>query len=133
MKAEHAIGIDFVDCGGGLSVYGPTINIVRDPRWGRNQETVSEDPWFSGRYADAFIRGVQGPQTASKYLAVAATCKHLAAYGVETDRHDFDAVVSAADMQDSYKPPFEACVREGGASCVMCRCSSRYSRDIAEI
>ena len=73
--------------GGGLSVYGPTINIVRDARWGRNQETVSEDPWLSGTYAAAFMRGVQGVNEASKddaYLAVAATCKHLDAYSLES-------------------------------------------------
>lgn len=105
--------------GGGLSVYGPTINIIRDARWGRNQESVSEDPWLAGAYADAFMRGVQGADPTSSYLAVAATCKHLAAYSIETERHDSNAEVSALDLQETYLPAFQACVAAGSAQ-IMC-------------
>jgi beta-glucosidase-like glycosyl hydrolase len=109
--------------GGGLSLYGPTINIIRDGRWGRNEETVSEDPWLAGQYADAFVRGVQGEQLSSgtplKYLAAAATCKHLAAYSVETDRHDMNVNVSELDLHETYLPAFQACVAAGAAQ-IMC-------------
>jgi beta-glucosidase-like glycosyl hydrolase len=113
--------------GGGLSLYGPTINIIRDGRWGRNQESVSEDPWLAGQYADRFIRGVQyGDEAESdhayskhKYLATAATCKHLAAYSQETNRHDSNANVSRLDMMETYLPQFEACIGAAPAQ-IMC-------------
>ena len=113
--------------GGGLALYGPTINIIRDGRWGRNQESVSEDPWLSGQYAANFIRGVQGEgededdnyNNNNKFLAVAATCKHLDAYSQETHRHDSNAQVSQLDLMETYLPQFEACVA-AGAQQVMC-------------
>eukprot|EP00462_Mataza_sp_D1_P007882 CAMPEP_0175124486 /NCGR_PEP_ID=MMETSP0087-20121206/2805_1 /TAXON_ID=136419 /ORGANISM="Unknown Unknown, Strain D1" /LENGTH=761 /DNA_ID=CAMNT_0016406253 /DNA_START=74 /DNA_END=2360 /DNA_ORIENTATION=- len=105
--------------GGGLSVYGPTINLIRDPRWGRNQESVSEDPWLAGHYGAAFINGVQGQNSVTKYLATAATCKHLAAYSMETNRHDSNAEVSALDLAESYLPAFQTCIQAGSAQ-VMC-------------
>ncbi len=111
--------------GGGLSYYGPTINIIRDPRWGRNQETVSEDPWLTGQYAAAMIRGVQNPDAdgdsdaSNKYLAVGATCKHLAAYGIEADRFNSNANVTMLDLAETYLPAFEACVAADPAQ-IMC-------------
>ena len=113
-----------VNKGGGLSVYGPTINIVRDARWGRNQETVSEDPWLSGVYAQAFMRGVQSGGAGQRndtrqFLTVAATCKHLAAYSVETNRHNSNAVVSSLDLAETYLPAFHACIAAEPAQ-VMC-------------
>ena len=105
--------------GGGLALYGPTINIIRDGRWGRNQESVSEDPWLSGRYSYHFIQGVQGHSQPSQYLATAATCKHLDAYSQETNRHDSNAQVSVLDMMETYLPQFEACV-DSGAAQIMC-------------
>ena len=108
--------------GGGLSLYGPTINIIRDGRWGRNQESVSEDPWLTGKYAESFVKGVQygdGDASTMEYLATAATCKHLAAYSQETNRHDSNARVSTLDMMETYLPQFEACVSAGAAQ-VMC-------------
>ena len=111
--------------GGGLSYYGPTINIIRDPRWGRNQETVSEDPWLTGQYAAAIVRGMQDPDAegdgdaSNKYLAVGATCKHLAAYGIEQDRLDSNANVTMLDLAETYLPAFEACVAADPAQ-IMC-------------
>ena len=106
------------DKGCGLSVYGPTMNINRDPRWGRNQETVSEDPFLNGAYAAALVRGVQGDDP--RYLQVAFTCKHFTAYSVETDRmHGSDAVVSDRDLSETFLPAFKACVIAGSAQ-LMC-------------
>ena len=106
------------DKGCGLSVYGPTMNINRDPRWGRNQETVSEDPYLNGAYAAALVRGVQGDDP--RYLQVAFTCKHFTAYSVETDRmHGSDAVVCDRDMSETFLPALKACVIAGSAQ-LMC-------------
>ena len=104
--------------GCGLSVYGPTMNIIRDPRWGRNQETVSEDPFLNGAYAAAIVHGVQGDDPT--YLQVAFTCKHFTAYSVETDRmKGSNAVVSDRDLAETFLPAFKACVRAGSAQ-LMC-------------
>jgi beta-D-xylosidase 4 len=109
--------------GGGLGLYGPTINIIRDGRWGRNQESVSEDPWLSGQYSANFIEGVQGNDGGvlknNEYIATAATCKHLDAYSQETNRHDSNAKVSMLDLMETYLPQFEACVASGAAQ-IMC-------------
>ena len=109
----------------GLTFWAPNINVFRDPRWGRGQETAGEDPGVNGRYAAAFVRGMQEGNDTST-LKVSACCKHFEAYSLEDSdgyvRTSFDARVSAADVRDSYEPPFRACV-EGGASCVMCSCA----------
>lgn len=110
-----------------LSVYGPTMNIVRDPRWGRNQETVSEDPFLNGAYAAALVRGAQGDDP--RFLQIAYTCKHLAAYSVEADRmHGSDAVVSERDLQETYLPAFKSCVLAGSQQ-LMCRYASATTSD----
>ena len=102
----------------GLTVWSPNINIFRDPRWGRGQETYGEDPFLTSRFAVAFVRGMQGDDP--RYLKVVATLKHYAVHsGPEELRHRFDAVVSERDLHETYLPAFEAGVREGGARSLM--------------
>ena len=103
----------------GLTFWSPNINLFRDPRWGRGQETYGEDPFLTGRLGVQFIRGLQGDDP--KYLKTVATVKHFAVHsGPEPDRHTFDAVVSERDLRESYLPHFEAGIREGGAYSLMC-------------
>jgi beta-glucosidase len=102
----------------GLTFWSPNINIFRDPRWGRGQETYGEDPFLTSRIGVSFIRGLQGDNP--KYYKVLACAKHFAVHsGPESERHRFDAVVSAADLWDTYLPQFEAAVRVAGVGCVM--------------
>jgi beta-glucosidase len=102
----------------GLTFWSPNINIFRDPRWGRGQETYGEDPYLTGRMGVAFIRGLQGED--ERYLKVIATPKHFAVHsGPEAERHRFNAEVSPQDLWSTYLPAFEACVREGGAASIM--------------
>jgi beta-glucosidase len=103
----------------GLTFWSPNINLFRDPRWGRGQETYGEDPYLTGRLAVPFIRGLQGDDP--RYLKTIATVKHYAVHsGPEPERHRFDAFVSERDLRESYLPHFETGVREGGARSVMC-------------
>jgi beta-glucosidase len=103
----------------GLTFWSPNINLFRDPRWGRGQETYGEDPFLTGRLAVQFIRGMQGDDP--KYLKTVATVKHFAVHsGPEPERHTFDAVVSERDLRESYLPHFEAGIRQGGAYSLMC-------------
>jgi len=102
----------------GLTIWSPNINIFRDPRWGRGQETYGEDPFLTGTLAVAFVRGLQGND--SRYLKTVATLKHFAVHsGPEELRHRFDAQVSEKDLRDTYLPAFEEGVRVGGAKSVM--------------
>ena len=102
----------------GLAVWSPNINIFRDPRWGRGQETYGEDPYLTARLGVAFVQGLQGDHPT--YLKTIATPKHFAAYsGPEPLRHGFDALVSAKDLRETYLPAFHAAVTEGGARSVM--------------
>ncbi len=102
----------------GLTFWSPNINIFRDPRWGRGQETYGEDPYLTSRIGVAFVEGLQGSNP--KYFKVIATPKHFAAYsGPELERHKFNAVPDRRDLFETYLPAFEACVREGGAYSVM--------------
>lgn len=104
---------------GGLTIWSPNINIYRDPRWGRGQETYGEDPYLAGRLAVAFVQGLQGPDPA--HPKVVATPKHLAAHsGPEAGRDGFDVDVSPHDLEATYTPAFRAAVVEGGARSVMC-------------
>ena len=90
----------------GLTFWTPNVNIVRDPRWGRGQETYGEDPFLTGRLAVAFIQGLQGDDP--HYLKVSACAKHFDAYsGPEPLRHSFNAVVSQRDLHETYFPQFE--------------------------
>ena len=102
----------------GLTFWTPNINIFRDPRWGRGQETYGEDPYLTARMGVEFVKGLQGSDP--KYLKVVATPKHYAVHsGPEHERHHFDARATARDLRDTYLPAFEACVREAGAVSIM--------------
>jgi beta-glucosidase len=103
----------------GLTLWSPNINIFRDPRWGRGQETYGEDPFLTGRLGVQFIKGLQGDD--STYLKTIATVKHLAVHsGPEPERHVFDAQSNDRDLQETYLPQFEMGIKEGGAYSVMC-------------
>jgi beta-glucosidase len=103
----------------GLDFWAPNINIARDPRWGRGQETYGEDPFLTARMAVAFVQGMQGDDP--KYLQVIATPKHFAVHsGPEPSRHVRNVDVSKHDMQDTYLPAFRAAITEGKAGSVMC-------------
>ncbi len=102
----------------GLTFWSPNINIFRDPRWGRGQETYGEDPFLTSRIGVAFVKGLQG--TDSTYLKVVATPKHYAVHsGPESSRHTFDARISLTDLYETYLPAFEACITEGKAYSIM--------------
>ncbi|HTV25940.1 MAG TPA: glycoside hydrolase family 3 C-terminal domain-containing protein [Polyangiaceae bacterium] len=103
----------------GLTYWSPNINIFRDPRWGRGQETYGEDPYLTARLGVAFVTGMQGKDP--RYLKTVATPKHYAVHsGPEPERHSFDAKVSERDLLDTYLPAFRATVVEGKAESVMC-------------
>jgi beta-glucosidase len=103
----------------GLTFWAPNINIFRDPRWGRGQETYGEDPYLTSRLGVAFVEGMQGDDP--QYLKVVATPKHFAVHsGPESSRHTFDARISPHDLEDTYLPAFRATVTEGHAASVMC-------------
>ena len=103
----------------GLTFWTPNINIFRDPRWGRGQETYGEDPYLTARMGVAFVKGLQG--TDPKYFKVVATPKHYAVHsGPEPSRHTFDAITDQRDLYTTYLPAFKACIEEGNAYSVMC-------------
>jgi beta-glucosidase len=103
----------------GLDFWSPNINIFRDPRWGRGQETYGEDPFLTGKMGVAFVTGLQGDDP--KYFRVISTPKHFAVHsGPEPSRHNIDVQVSKHDMEDTYLPAFRATVTEGKAESVMC-------------
>jgi beta-glucosidase len=107
----------------GLTFWSPNINIFRDPRWGRGQETYGEDPFLTGRLGVAFVTGLQG--SGAHYLKTIATPKHYAVHsGPETLRHRFDVPVSLHDFYDTYTPAFRATVVEGHADSIMCAYNS---------
>lgn len=107
----------------GLTYWSPNVNIFRDPRWGRGQETPGEDPTLAAKYAASYVRGLQGNYNKNK-LKVAACCKHFTAYDLDNwngiDRYHFNARVSKQDLEDTYNVPFKACVTEGKVASVMC-------------
>jgi beta-glucosidase len=103
----------------GLDFWAPNVNIFRDPRWGRGQETYGEDPYLSARMAVAFVTGMQGDDP--NYYRVISTPKHFAVHsGPEPTRHFADVDVSKHDEEDTYLPAFRAAVVEGHAGSVMC-------------
>lgn len=121
----------------GLTYWSPTINLERDPRWGRNQEAPGEDPHHTGRYAVAFLSGLQGDDP--NHVQVAGVCKHFIANSLErtamapppyardalfTTRRNFDAKVSVPELVDYYVPAFRACVQGGRPAGVMCSCAT---------
>ena len=102
----------------GLTFWSPNINIFRDPRWGRGQETYGEDPYLTARMGVAFVKGLQGDDP--RYLKLVATPKHYAVHsGPEPDRHHFDARADERDLRETYLPAFKACVKEAKAVSVM--------------
>jgi beta-glucosidase len=103
----------------GLTFWSPNINIFRDPRWGRGQETFGEDPYLTARMGVEFTRGLQGDDP--KYFLLDATPKHFAVHsGPEQDRHHFNARISDHDLEDTYLPAFRASIVEGHAASIMC-------------
>ncbi len=103
----------------GLTFWAPNINIFRDPRWGRGQETYGEDPYLTSRIGVAFVKGIQGNNP--KYLKAAACAKHFVVHsGPEALRHEFNAVPSKKDFVETYTPAFEALVKEAKVEGVMC-------------
>lgn len=108
---------------GGLTFWTPNINIFRDPRWGRGQETYGEDPYLTARLGVSFVRGLQGDNP--NYLKVGACAKHFAVHsGPERLRHEFNALASPKDMRETYLPAFKALVTEAGVESVMCAYNS---------
>ncbi len=101
----------------GLTFWSPNVNIFRDPRWGRGQETYGEDPYLTSQLGIAFVRGLQGN---GEYMKTAACAKHFAVHsGPEDLRHSFNAIVSKKDMADTYFPAFRALVEDAGVEAVM--------------
>lgn len=102
----------------GLTFWTPNVNIFRDPRWGRGQETYGEDPYLTSRIGVSFVKGLQGDHP--KYLQAAGMAKHYAVHnGPERLRHEFDAVTSMKDLWETYLPAFEALVTEAHVEGVM--------------
>ena len=111
----------FTDWYHGLTVWSPNINIFRDPRWGRGQETYGEDPFLTAQMGTAYVTGLQGD---GKYMKALSTPKHFAVHsGPESTRHSVDVVVSNHDLEDTYLPAFRATVSAGAGS-VMCAYNS---------
>jgi len=107
----------------GLTFWSPNINIFRDPRWGRGQETYGEDPFLTSRLGVAFVTGVQGGDL--DHLRAVATSKHFAVHsGPETLRHGFNVDPSPRDLEETYLPAFRATVTEGHVQSVMCAYNS---------
>ncbi len=118
-KHNQAVRAGRRDIMEGLDFWSPNINIFRDPRWGRGQETYGEDPFLTGRMGVAFVTGMQGDDP--NYYRVISTPKHFAVHsGPEPTRHSIDVQVSKHDMEDTYLPAFRAAVTEGKAESVMC-------------
>ncbi|MED6223401.1 Endo-1,4-beta-xylanase 2 [Stylosanthes scabra] len=117
-RAMHNVGL------AGLTYWSPNINIFRDPRWGRGQETPGEDPLLTSKYAAGYVRGLQQADGGGDNLKVAACCKHYTAYDVDNwkgiQRYTFNAIVSQQDLDDTYNPPFKSCVIDGNVASVMC-------------
>jgi len=112
----------------GLTYWSPNVNIFRDPRWGRGQETWGEDPFFTGEMASMFVKGLQGDDP--KYLKAAACAKHYAVHsGPEKDRHTFNAIVTKRELYDTYLPAFKKLVTEAKVESVM----GAYNRTLDEV
>lgn len=111
----------------GLTFWSPNVNIFRDPRWGRGQETWGEDPYLTGEMGSAFVRGLQGDH--HRYLKAAACAKHFAVHsGPEKDRHIFNAIPSLQDLFATYLPAFQKLVTEAKVEAIM----GAYNRTLNE-
>jgi len=118
-KYNHALAEDNHERYFGLTIWSPNINIFRDPRWGRGQETYGEDPYLTGRLGVAFVEGLQGSDP--NYFKTIATPKHFAVHsGPESERHKFDVTPSPHDLEDTYLPAFRATITEAHADSLMC-------------
>lgn len=118
-KHHHFINNDVHTIYGGLTFWSPNINIFRDPRWGRGQETYGEDPYLTGRMAVNFVRGLQGDD--EHYLKTVATIKHYAVHsGPEKTRHSDDYHPTRKDLYETYLPAFRTAIKEASAESVMC-------------
>ncbi|XP_009762535.1 beta-xylosidase/alpha-L-arabinofuranosidase 2-like [Nicotiana sylvestris] len=109
----------------GLTYWSPNVNIYRDPRWGRGQETPGEDPTLASKYGVAYVKGLQQRDDGKKdMLKVASCCKHYTAYDVDDwkgiQRYNFNAKVTQQDLDDTFNPPFKSCVVDGNVASVMC-------------
>ncbi|KAL4580839.1 hypothetical protein LXL04_017044 [Taraxacum kok-saghyz] len=109
----------------GLTFWSPNVNIFRDPRWGRGQETPGEDPLLASRYGATYVRGLQEREDGDKErLKVGACCKHFTAYDLDNwtsvDRFHFDAIVTKQDLEDTYNAPFKSCIFDGNVASIMC-------------
>ena len=106
----------------GLSYFTPNINIFRDPRWGRGQETPGEDPFLASQYVYALVNGLQRGED-ERYLKIAANCKHFDAYDLEgwhgIDRFHFNALVTDQDLVETFLPSFESCIRDARGASIM--------------
>jgi len=103
----------------GLTFWSPNINIFRDPRWGRGQETYGEDPYLTARVGVEFVKGLQGNDP--QYLKVVSTPKHYAVHsGPEPERHRFDAAAAERELRETYLPAFRATITEAHAASIMC-------------
>jgi beta-glucosidase len=124
-RAKHQESLRKKDYGmyTGLTFWSPNINIFRDPRWGRGQETYGEDPYLTGQMGIQFVKGLQG--NAPKYLKVVATAKHFAVHnGPEPERHSFNVVPNTRDLWETYLPAFEDLIVDAKAYSIM----SAYNR-----
>ncbi len=111
----------------GLTFWSPNVNLFRDPRWGRGQETWGEDPFFSGEMGTAFVTGLQGDHP--QYLKAAACAKHYVVHsGPEKDRHHFNAICTTRELYDSYLPAFKKLVVDANVEAVM----GAYNRTLGE-
>jgi beta-glucosidase len=118
-KYSEAIRHDIHSINYGLTLWSPNINIFRDPRWGRGQETYGEDPYLTARMGVAFVGGLQGPDP--NHLRTVATPKHFAVHsGPESTRHRADIDPTPHDLEDTYLPAFRATITEAQAGSIMC-------------
>jgi beta-glucosidase len=118
-KYNEAVRHDIHSIYYGLTIWSPNINIFRDPRWGRGQETYGEDPFLTARLGTVFVKGLQGNDP--KYFRTIATPKHYAVHsGPESDRHRFNVDPSPYDLWDTYLPAFRSTIVDGKADSIMC-------------
>jgi beta-glucosidase len=111
----------------GLTFYAPNINIFRDPRWGRGQETFGEDPYLTSTMGVAYVKGMQGDNP--KFLKTATCAKHFVVHsGPEAQRNSFDAEPPMKDFMETYTPAFEALVKEGKVESVMCAYNRTFGK-----
>lgn len=109
--------LKYLEIGKGLTYWSPTINMARDPRWGRNEETYGEDPYLTSRLGVAFVKGLQGDHP--DYLKTVATIKHFVANNQENDRFSSSSQIPTKQLYEYYFPAYEACVKEANAQSVM--------------